>query len=249
LAQGTFFVAQDLVPFGAVWFFLAYCTMGGAQACGRDLGCCGDDRTDEIHSYKASGTGISSMPGMSLDQSPLEATSAAVPMVAAAHPTTRVEPMEAIQPVEAVQPVEPPPAQPASAVSSRGTVLHTAGLPADLRNSDPQVEAARAEDAWQLAERDGGLVLGFRLADGSERSLPFGSRRPPLGMDFTKTEPVTVKRVRKGSPAEELGVEVGWQVYCVNANCMEGRSAADVFLTMKAVVDAAFEQDQRGQSS
>merc|ERR1740129_719258 len=74
------------------------------------------------------------------------------------------------------------------------------GDPFSPYSAEDKTDAAAA-----AVERDGGLVLGFRLPDGSRKALHFGTRKPPLGMDFTKGDPVKIKRVRQSSPAEQLG--------------------------------------------
>jgi len=113
----------------------------------------------------------------------------------------------------------------------------------ELGSGDPATETARIEEARKVALRDGCLVVGFRLKGGGHRNLSFDAQRLPLGMDFSKSEPVTVQWVMKASPAEEQKVQVGWQVNSINGLSMEGRTAADVFLTMKAVVDVAYRKN------
>merc|ERR1712176_1055764 len=43
-----------------------------------------------------------------------------------------------------------------------------------------------------------GMCFDFRLPDGSEKRVSFGSRKPPLGMEFEKDVPVSVKNLRPG---------------------------------------------------
>mmetsp|Transcript_59923 Transcript_59923/g.135147 ORF Transcript_59923/g.135147 Transcript_59923/m.135147 type:complete len:181 (-) Transcript_59923:100-642(-) len=134
----------------------------------------------------------------------------------------------------------------------KGLGAKTPGMAAPgLRSDAPVMEAPMSQHAYhgrpqgelnsqyevptKSVDRDSGLVLGFRLLDGSKKNLLFGLRhRPPLGMDFTKTEPVAVKRVKQSSPAEELGVQVGWEVFSVNGELMVGKTPKEVFQAMKS---------------
>jgi len=80
----------------------------------------------------------------------------------------------------------------------------------------------------------GGLTLGFKLPDGSARTVAFGDRKPPMGMDFEKTTPVRTLRVKAGGHSEELGIKPGWTVVSVNGTSTEARSPLDVLRLMKA---------------
>lgn len=79
----------------------------------------------------------------------------------------------------------------------------------------------------------GNLVVGFLLPDGSRRVVDFGSRKPPLGMDFDKSIPITVKKIKPGLHAEELGILSGWQITHINDDSVEGKTAVEVFNMMK----------------
>ena len=54
------------------------------------------------------------------------------------------------------------------------------------------------------------LEVDFQLPDGSRRTIYFTRR--PLGLDFNRQVPITLKHVRPGSQASDLGVEEGWQI-------------------------------------
>mmetsp|Transcript_137456 Transcript_137456/g.342896 ORF Transcript_137456/g.342896 Transcript_137456/m.342896 type:complete len:156 (+) Transcript_137456:114-581(+) len=78
--------------------------------------------------------------------------------------------------------------------------------------SPPRVEApARAPQEEAYATR---LVIEFLLPDGTKESKAFVRR--PLGLDFNKSNPITMKRIQPGTHGEELGVQLGWQVVGVN---------------------------------
>eukprot|EP00811_Abedinium_folium_P002145 NODE_11967_length_1254_cov_6.396628.p1 GENE.NODE_11967_length_1254_cov_6.396628~~NODE_11967_length_1254_cov_6.396628.p1 ORF type:complete len:407 (-),score=117.46 NODE_11967_length_1254_cov_6.396628:32-1165(-) len=65
----------------------------------------------------------------------------------------------------------------------------------------------------------GNLTLGFLPPDGLERTVAFGPRKPPLGIDFCCTLPLTVRRVF--AHAAELGVQPGWVLRTINGNRVE----------------------------
>jgi len=87
------------------------------------------------------------------------------------------------------------------------------------------------------AETQSGLVLTFGLPDNSEQVVAFGQRKPPMGMDFTKSNESTVaiiSRIRPGSHAEELGIQIGWEIIKVNGQSAVGKSHEEVLFMMKA---------------
>lgn len=52
------------------------------------------------------------------------------------------------------------------------------------------------------------VTVVFQLPNGSTKDIDFTTR--PWGIDFTKSVPVTVKRVRANSHASSVGVQVDW---------------------------------------
>jgi len=64
------------------------------------------------------------------------------------------------------------------------------------------------EDAPKEIPKDK-LEVVFSTKDG-ERTLSFTRR--PLGMNFAHKEPIAITKVKPGGHAEELGVEIGWQI-------------------------------------
>eukprot|EP00747_Dinoflagellata_sp_TGD_P101364 gnl/TRDRNA2_/TRDRNA2_168333_c0_seq2.p1 gnl/TRDRNA2_/TRDRNA2_168333_c0~~gnl/TRDRNA2_/TRDRNA2_168333_c0_seq2.p1 ORF type:complete len:140 (-),score=24.40 gnl/TRDRNA2_/TRDRNA2_168333_c0_seq2:566-985(-) len=58
------------------------------------------------------------------------------------------------------------------------------------------------------------LTLGMRTDDGRVVDISFVHR--PLGLDFKKEAPITILKVRPGSPAEEMGMKEGWTVVSIN---------------------------------
>merc|ERR1712217_680484 len=76
-------------------------------------------------------------------------------------------------------------------------------------------------------EEVGGFLLGFRLADGSVRTVTFNfppGQTPSLGMDLERTTPIKVKRIVPDSSAARHGVQVGWTIMSVNGEDLENMS-------------------------
>eukprot|EP00450_Noctiluca_scintillans_P024756 CAMPEP_0194529422 /NCGR_PEP_ID=MMETSP0253-20130528/66106_1 /TAXON_ID=2966 /ORGANISM="Noctiluca scintillans" /LENGTH=84 /DNA_ID=CAMNT_0039374563 /DNA_START=15 /DNA_END=269 /DNA_ORIENTATION=- len=75
------------------------------------------------------------------------------------------------------------------------------------------------------------MVLGFLMPDGHDLDAIFLQR--PLGLDFDKGLPITVKRVQPGGCADNLGIPIGSQVKHVNGEDMQGRDFAHIFETLR----------------
>jgi len=85
-----------------------------------------------------------------------------------------------------------------------------------------------------------GLTLGFRLPDGSERTISFGSRRPPLGLGFAgdgTTMPYP------SSHASSLGIASGWAIVSVNGHQVKSSNTEQVKMMIK---QALATQDKPG---
>jgi len=54
------------------------------------------------------------------------------------------------------------------------------------------------------------LEVVFLSTKDGEKTLNFTRR--PLGMNFANREPIAVTNMKRGGHAEELGVEIGWQI-------------------------------------
>mmetsp|Transcript_26351 Transcript_26351/g.49503 ORF Transcript_26351/g.49503 Transcript_26351/m.49503 type:complete len:123 (-) Transcript_26351:193-561(-) len=66
------------------------------------------------------------------------------------------------------------------------------------------------DKAGGAAAVDEGAVFTFELPDKSTKEIYFPSK--PLGLDFSKTIPMTVKGVKKDSHAENAKVQAKWTV-------------------------------------
>lgn len=77
-----------------------------------------------------------------------------------------------------------------------------------------------------VEEKPAQLELFFKVANGSTKSVVFIEK--PLGIDFNRSLPITVKCCKPGSFAETLGVTKGWELTKANETEIGGKSAAEV---------------------
>ena len=75
------------------------------------------------------------------------------------------------------------------------------------------------------------LEIAFLLPDSSVQRRVFAKK--PLGLDFNRHMPVTIKHVRPGSVAEELGVQQGWKVQAINGYDATRASFQEVYAALK----------------
>eukprot|EP00929_Paragymnodinium_shiwhaense_P110713 TRINITY_DN77914_c0_g1_i1.p1 TRINITY_DN77914_c0_g1~~TRINITY_DN77914_c0_g1_i1.p1 ORF type:complete len:153 (+),score=25.34 TRINITY_DN77914_c0_g1_i1:113-571(+) len=68
----------------------------------------------------------------------------------------------------------------------------------------------------------GSLVVEFEVPETRQVKLIVFEKRP-LGLDFDKVAPVSMKRVHRNGHAEEKGVEKGWIVKTVNGIDVAGK--------------------------
>jgi len=74
------------------------------------------------------------------------------------------------------------------------------------------------------ARLDTGLSLVFDTGNGKQETRVFTEQ--PLGLQFRSKMPITIKRFREGSQAEELEVQLGWQVHSIGNKPLEGLTMA-----------------------
>ena len=58
------------------------------------------------------------------------------------------------------------------------------------------------------------VVLRFVLPDGGTQDVEFENK--PLGIDFSRSLPLTAKRLKPGMLAEKKEVKIGWRVTHIN---------------------------------
>mmetsp|Transcript_161286 Transcript_161286/g.512546 ORF Transcript_161286/g.512546 Transcript_161286/m.512546 type:complete len:195 (-) Transcript_161286:77-661(-) len=75
-----------------------------------------------------------------------------------------------------------------------------------------------------------GLVLGFKT-ENANRILTITHR--PLGLDFQRSSPISMKKVRPGSVGESLGVQVGWEIHTVNGEDVRNKSFEYTYRLLK----------------
>jgi len=83
------------------------------------------------------------------------------------------------------------------------------------------------------------VTVQFKLPDGTLHDVYFLTF--PFGFDLNKTKPITVRNVRPGSHAEDLGVQVGWSIQTVgetDVSNMDARGLLMVFLEQKKKLEA-----------
>jgi len=85
----------------------------------------------------------------------------------------------------------------------------------------PSADATAASGAASksAASNEAKLIIEFSTRSGT-KSVTFTKK--PLGMVFDPKVPVIIKKTSPGSHAEELGVEVGWQVTAVGSDKCDG---------------------------
>mmetsp|Transcript_29787 Transcript_29787/g.64464 ORF Transcript_29787/g.64464 Transcript_29787/m.64464 type:complete len:151 (-) Transcript_29787:238-690(-) len=71
-----------------------------------------------------------------------------------------------------------------------------------------------------------GLMLSFEDEFGIEKVVAFPKK--PLGIDFCKAIPVTVKRTHPSGQAEGFGIQPGWKLMKVNTTEIEGKSLTQI---------------------
>jgi len=64
------------------------------------------------------------------------------------------------------------------------------------------------------------LTVIFCTRNGNEETKVFTER--PLGMQFPNRMPIVIRRIREGSQAQQLGVEVGWTMHSVGCTPLAG---------------------------
>lgn len=138
-----------------------------------------------------------------------------------------------------------PPTDPVGVAESMGMETDTmhdltalaaaAGLATPSRDGVPA--ATREEPGPSESSRgDGGLTMVFSLPDGSDQSIAFGKRQPPLGMDFSTKVPVNVKRVKPDGHAADLGVREEWVIKSINGESVHGWEPKEIFAKLSKVV-------------
>mmetsp|Transcript_31130 Transcript_31130/g.78783 ORF Transcript_31130/g.78783 Transcript_31130/m.78783 type:complete len:153 (+) Transcript_31130:120-578(+) len=86
--------------------------------------------------------------------------------------------------------------------------------------------APKATPPPTVAVPEGALVLTFKTQDSSKKPMTFTKK--PLGIDFCKNIPVSVKRTHPGGVAQELGIQPGWVLVKVNDVDLHGRTLPEI---------------------
>ncbi len=70
------------------------------------------------------------------------------------------------------------------------------------------------------------MTMTFDTGEGGEKVVVF--RRRPLGVDFSKAIPMTVRRTHHGGQAESFGIETGWRLTKHNGTVLDGQTSFDI---------------------
>eukprot|EP00747_Dinoflagellata_sp_TGD_P163155 gnl/TRDRNA2_/TRDRNA2_181531_c0_seq1.p1 gnl/TRDRNA2_/TRDRNA2_181531_c0~~gnl/TRDRNA2_/TRDRNA2_181531_c0_seq1.p1 ORF type:complete len:232 (+),score=23.54 gnl/TRDRNA2_/TRDRNA2_181531_c0_seq1:60-755(+) len=92
----------------------------------------------------------------------------------------------------------------------------------------------REGDACQNAsasDSQGTMTITFKKVDGEMVDKTFVRR--PLGMDFYKVAPIVIKKIQKNGHAEELGIEIGWTLICINGEVVLDQDFALQFAKLR----------------
>lgn len=79
------------------------------------------------------------------------------------------------------------------------------------------------------------LALTFELPDKTTKEISFAET--PLGIDFSKSLPLTVRRLKPGCCADRLGVEADWVVTLINGSAVNPTFDEALTVLKKAVVE------------
>ena len=109
------------------------------------------------------------------------------------------------------------------------TVLQSAS--AMCPNGDGDGDEWLADAVTEVTAKKSELEIAFILPDTSMQRRVFTQR--PLGLDFNRHMPVTIKHVRPGSHAEELGIRQGWRVQAINGYDATRASFQDVYSALR----------------
>jgi len=74
------------------------------------------------------------------------------------------------------------------------------------------------------------LEVTFVTAQGLKETKVF--TRQPLGMQLRSTTPMVIKGIQKGSPADHLGVKVGWRLHAIAGDPMAGKNIYESYRTL-----------------
>ena len=98
-------------------------------------------------------------------------------------------------------------------------------MPEEAPPAEPEAPAPEAPKAGFM----------FKLPDDSTKEVVFTSK--PLGLDFSKSVPLTVRSVKKESAAEAAGVEANWVLTHIAGDALP----ADLKEVMRKILEAVRE--------
>lgn len=123
-------------------------------------------------------------------------------------------------------PTQPPP---------KHDLAPAAALQSEPRHVDTPPE--KKPEPAQAVKEAAGLTLTFKKTD-KVTELEFTFTHKPLGIDFYKITPVTVKRVHPDGRAQAMGVVAGWTLLKIQGEDIIGKSLEDVHDVLKRSAEA-----------
>ncbi|CAE7400359.1 unnamed protein product [Symbiodinium microadriaticum] len=79
---------------------------------------------------------------------------------------------------------------------------------------EPTPEEPKSEPEPKATDEPKRVVLRFVLPDGGTQDIEFANK--PLGIDFSRSLPLTCKRLKPGMQGEQKEVKIGWCVTHIN---------------------------------
>ncbi|CAE7859551.1 unnamed protein product, partial [Symbiodinium microadriaticum] len=99
----------------------------------------------------------------------------------------------------------------------------------------PRAKAKVMEEEPKVPAPAPGVVFTFLTPDNTYKEVTFGAK--PLGLDFSKSVPMTVKAVKKDSVAESQAVQPKWVITHVGGNALQSELKEAMAQILQAVKD------------
>merc|ERR1712137_214327 len=101
--------------------------------------------------------------------------------------------------------------------------------------AEKAADNAGSKPVEKTEKEHGPVDVLFKLPAGGEKAVTFTKR--PLGLDFARTAPITIKEVKPRSHSELLGIEVEWIVKSVNGEELPGIDFSRDYAALKKAVE------------
>eukprot|EP00930_Biecheleria_cincta_P062093 TRINITY_DN4760_c0_g1_i1.p2 TRINITY_DN4760_c0_g1~~TRINITY_DN4760_c0_g1_i1.p2 ORF type:complete len:135 (-),score=34.65 TRINITY_DN4760_c0_g1_i1:259-663(-) len=98
-----------------------------------------------------------------------------------------------------------------------------------------QKPADEPKSQSETGPKEPALVLTFELPDKTMKEIRF--EESPLGIDFSRSLPLVVKRLRPNTCGDKLGVQSDWVVALINGSPVPATFEEALDLLKKAVIE------------